>query len=367
MTRRTLYRDSELREGYDPADYRTFAQSFDFKTFLEFISKGSDSPRVFADWDAQARHDAGIGFATTEYMRKVLESGRSFVGVMGGHSLHRTDEGYRLIAELALKLTQHGYVVFSGGGPGAMEACHLGAYFANSTSTEFQAALADLAAYPNQPSYADAYDNATGALETGAKADAALKAISAWYNAALTACSRASGPPGESLAIPTWVWGSEPTNPFATCYAKFYQDGLREQNLIKLVQAGMVFAHGGGGTMRELFQLIENNYYATSPDKFIPMIFADPGDFWRRHPALAPNGDRTADYIDVRGVLQDTFDSGIADAGMREACMKKVVYTTDFNEILAVLSAQKPAADANLTTLVAHGGRALRENVSRRR
>ena len=51
------------------------------------------------------------------------------VGIMGGHSLLRTDRAYIAVARLALTLTQRGFLVVTGGGPGAMEAAHLGAAF----------------------------------------------------------------------------------------------------------------------------------------------------------------------------------------------------------------------------------------------
>jgi hypothetical protein len=59
---------------------------------------------------------------------------------------------------------------------------------------------------------------------------------------------------GESLAIPTWEYGNEPVMPFATAYAAYLQNSIREASLVRECFAGIVYARGGGGTIREIFQ-----------------------------------------------------------------------------------------------------------------
>jgi hypothetical protein len=57
---------------------------------------------------------------------------------------------------------------------------------------------------------------------------------------------------GESLAIPTWYYGSEPSTPFASAYAKYFQNSIREEALITQSRAGIIYAQGAGGTLRNI-------------------------------------------------------------------------------------------------------------------
>lgn len=78
------------------------------------------------------------------------------VGIMGGHSMRRDDPAYAEVAHLCRELARSGFVVATGGGPGAMEAANLGAHFANLTDQELNEALSILAAAPT-------YDDPDGA------------------------------------------------------------------------------------------------------------------------------------------------------------------------------------------------------------
>ena len=44
---------------------------------------------------------------------------------MGGHSILRSDAMYLQVVRLSKMLTEEGYLMLSGGGPGAMEATHV--------------------------------------------------------------------------------------------------------------------------------------------------------------------------------------------------------------------------------------------------
>lgn len=49
------------------------------------------------------------------------------MAIMGGHAMSRGDYVYPgQVAEMARSLARSGFLVVSGGGPGAMEATHLG-------------------------------------------------------------------------------------------------------------------------------------------------------------------------------------------------------------------------------------------------
>lgn len=67
--------------------------------------------------------------------------GKTPVGVMGGHKLSRTSAEYRKVVLLARELARLGFIVVTGGGPGAMEAANLGAYMMQRTDAEVDEAL----------------------------------------------------------------------------------------------------------------------------------------------------------------------------------------------------------------------------------
>ena len=70
--------------------------------------------------------------------------------------------------------------------------------------------------------------------------------------------------------------------PFATHYGKYFQSSIREEALISNSRAGIIYGQGGGGTLREVFQDVELNFYAKAPKDFTPMIFFSRSGFWER-------------------------------------------------------------------------------------
>ena len=62
--------------------------------------------------------------------------------------------------------------------------------------------------------------------------------------------------------MPTWHYGHEPPNLFATAIAKYFRNAQREAILLQICDAGIVFLPGAGGTVQEVFQDACENYYA---------------------------------------------------------------------------------------------------------
>ena len=54
--------------------------------------------------------------------------------------------------------------------------------------------------------------------------------------------------PGPSLAVPTWFYGHEPSNLFASHIAKYFSNSIREDTLLAVALYGIVFAPGSAGT-----------------------------------------------------------------------------------------------------------------------
>ena len=61
--------------------------------------------------------------------------------------------------------------------------------------------------------------------------------------------------------MPTWHYGHEPPNVFATRIAKYFANSIREDGLLAMALGGVVFAPGSAGTIQEIFQDAAQNHY----------------------------------------------------------------------------------------------------------
>ncbi len=190
---------------------------------------------------AATLHDHAIDAALSDWVRD-----RRVVGVMGGHAVRRGEPAYAEAARLG-----HGLgatlTVATGGGPGAMEAANLGAALSRTGGPTLDDALAHLATVPS-------FD----------------RHISAWARAGFEVLDGVERP-AESLGVPTWHYGHEPPNVFATAIAKYVRNAVREAVLLEICHGGIVFLPGAAGTVQEVFQDACENYYA-DPGGVAPMV-----------------------------------------------------------------------------------------------
>ncbi len=263
--RGSLYTPEELYAGFDPARPESYADTPDARIYAHWNSRGGANPPSLLETLAQRLHD----HAVTDAMEEVLaQQGRprKVVAIMGGHSMLRGQPDYRAVAELARELARLGFFLVSGGGPGAMEATHLGAWFARRSEAELSAALEVLA---RAPSYKD--------REWLARA---FEVRAAWP------LRDEDFPASESLGIPTWHYGHEPPNPFATHIAKYFANSVREDGLLTIARGGIIYSPGSAGTIQEVFQDACQNHYNTV-GVVSPMIFLGQ-EFWTRTRPVFP-------------------------------------------------------------------------------
>lgn len=230
------------RELYDDSDYH---RSLDARAYA-----WSQHPPGQEDALAQALHDHAIDGALADWA-----STRHLVGVMGGHAVDRGQEAYADAARLGHLLGQHS-VVATGGGPGSMEAANLGGSLSSRSGNDLDEAVLAVAAVPSfRPS------------------------VHEWARLALEVRDRLPEP-SDSLGIPTWHYGHEPPNVFATAIAKYFGNAAREATLLEVCDRGIVFLPGAGGTVQEVFQDGCENYYADE-SSVAPMVLVGV-DYWTR-------------------------------------------------------------------------------------
>lgn len=237
---------------------------------------------------AAALHDHAIGDALDELVRSTKDGGNTIVGVMGGHATQRGTAGFADAAALGRLLARSGRMVATGGGPGAMEAANLGAYLSEVPEAEFRAVLAELASVPGfRPS------------------------VSAWARAAAAVVERHPGGTA-SVGIPTWFYGHEPPNYFATRIAKYFANAVREAILLELCNGGIVFLPGAAGTVQEIFQDACENYYG-APETLTPMVLVGRDHWERRYPTWPMLRSLAAGRaMEERIFLVDTVDEALA-------------------------------------------------------
>lgn len=259
VLRSRLYTPMELFDAYVLGSPESFEQCADTVIYRHMVASGKITPDPMVQ-SARSMHDCSIRNAMQQFLADYEQ--RQVVGVMGGHALPRTDAAYRQVVEVSKRLTEMGYLMISGGGPGAMEATHLGAWLAGRTDEEVDAALAILA---QAPCFEDA----------------------GWFDTAFRVTMLYPQKKHyQSLAIPTWFYGHEPPTIFATQIAKFFDNSIREDVILTEAYGGLIFMPGSAGTLQEVFQEIVQNHYV-SLGFSSPMVFVGT-KFWSEDVPVYP-------------------------------------------------------------------------------
>lgn len=239
-----LYDAGTLYDGYDPDDESSFSTCYDSVVYKHYIEAGKQG-RCIRETLARSVHDHSITDALYDFLSGYDE--RDVLAVMGGHGISRTDAGYRDIVLISKALTERGKLMVSGGGPGAMEATHLGAWLAGRSAAEVDDALEMIAAAPG---YRDPH----------------------WLSSALRVMRKYPQERYCSLGVPTWFYGHEPATPFATHIAKYFDNSVREDGILTIAKGGIIYTPGSAGTLQEIFQDAAQNHYETF-GYASPMVF----------------------------------------------------------------------------------------------
>ena len=250
--RKSLYSVSELFDGYDHSDIHGYHKTYDYSVYKEYKKDGHLNIPLNVGLFRRL-HDHSITDALNDAI-----NGRKIVAVMGGHGMERQDQYYAKVAKLSRTLTKDGFLMVSGGGPGAMEATHLGAYFATRSERELTAAINLIKKRPKDAPAGKEY----------ADPDWLQRAWNVREKYPLTPAAKKRC---MSIGIPTWFYGHEPPAPFATHIAKYFANSIREDGLLMIAKHGVIFAPGSAGTRQEIFQDAAQNHYGTS-GFYSPMI-----------------------------------------------------------------------------------------------
>jgi predicted Rossmann-fold nucleotide-binding protein len=230
-----LYNRKTLLGNYKPGNPESYEQTYDKVVYNHYIKTGKEADDI-RETLTRRLHDHSITDALYDFLEEYDDN--KIVAIMGGHSMARNDTDYLELAQISKSLTEQGYLMISGGGPGAMEATHLGAYFAGKDEEQL---LNSIKILSKAPIYKDKN----------------------WLDAAFEVIYKYTESEFKSIGIPTWLYGHEPPTPFASHIAKYFANSVREDGLLAIAKGGVIFSPGSAGTIQEIFQDATQNHYLT--------------------------------------------------------------------------------------------------------
>lgn len=278
-TNKLYTNDSLIGEKYQLGHPETYEHTVDKVIYNHYLKTGKEAQNI-QETLARRLHDHAITDALHDFIKQYDE--RKVVAIMGGHNILRSDENYLAITQISKQLTEAGYFMISGGGPGAMEATHVGAWMAGKSEQDLLTVIAILS---QAPSYKDTH----------------------WLDKAFESLALFPNSDYDSLGIPTWLYGHEPPTPFASKIAKYFANSVREDILLTIAKGGIVFSPGSAGTIQEIFQDATQNHYL-SFGYASPMIFLNT-KYWTDDKPVYTLLKKMADEDKYRNMLLSCCDT----------------------------------------------------------
>ncbi|MDR6781144.1 hypothetical protein J2W98_005455 [Paenibacillus peoriae] len=336
-----LYGSFELLEKFDPNNALSVTTTLDYRCFIYFQQQGRTTISNPYTAMVEALHDASIVREMNVFLETEVQAGRRPVGIMGGHREPRGSKTYREVARIAQLLSESGFIVVSGGGPGCMEATHLGALYAGRPADSLNSAIDRLAygvfaEFPENVKKVLENDKSTWTINEDFSRELHAWMLPAWEIA--KELENHLTPLNRSLAVPTWHFGHEPLSPFATHVAKYFLNSIREDVLLTLASCGIIFSEGRGGTIQEVFQDAAQVYYRDKEknEPITSMLFLD-SKFWTL--PEVPDGKVHMPAMDL---LQQLF---VGTNNMTEEEYKRYVRLVDDpNEAVNIIIENAPSA-----------------------
>ena len=274
-----LYTKDRLYSGYQPGNPESYKNTYDKIVYDHFIKTGKE-PTNIEETLARSLHDHSITDAMYDFLEGYEE--KKVVAIVGGHGLLRSDPFFFETTKISKSLTEQGYLMVSGGGPGAMEATHVGAWMAGRDEEELSEVIKILA---EAPSYKDKL----------------------WLDKTFEVLEKYPYSDYKSLGIPTWLYGHEPPTPFATHIAKYFANSIREDGILTIAKGGVIYTPGSAGTVQEIFQDATQNHYL-SFEYASPMVFFNT-EFWTHEMPLYPVFKRLKDIGKYQHIISSCCDT----------------------------------------------------------
>ncbi|MCP4159654.1 MAG: hypothetical protein GY760_06240 [Deltaproteobacteria bacterium] len=276
-----LYTRDTMYNNFNPDQPESYNNTYDKKTYDHYVKNGRHSPDSIYETLARRLHDHSI----TDALMDILDNvpAKKVVAIMGGHGLSRKSSDYLKVAQIAKALSEKDFFLLSGGGPGAMEATHLGVWFDGYSDSDMQKGI-DLIA--QAPMFNDEL----------------------WLSKAFEVINKFPkiSDKENDIGIPTWLYGHEPPTPFASKIAKYFANSVREEGLLALATGGIIYTPGSAGTIQEIFQDATQNHY-NSYGIISPMIFYNK-TFWTKDKPVYPLLKKLAEGFEYENLLSISDD-----------------------------------------------------------